>query len=165
MYYAISGKVPFPGGTTRDKARRHCEETPWHPRRFNLEVSEEFVEIMADMMEKDPHNRIQTAAEVAARLEPWAREAAPLPSQQLTKSPWMPPPLPTDADDDQLQDTDAGSDVFDNGDSRQGSSGSQISQTTSTGAAIGQETRRIRRVAPPPLPMQRYPRRQPLPAC
>ncbi|MCU0978602.1 MAG: serine/threonine protein kinase [Pirellulaceae bacterium] len=157
MYYAISGKVPFPGGTTRDKARRHCEETPWHPRRFNVEVSEEFVEIMADMMEKDPHNRIPTAAEVAARLEPWAREAAPLPSQQLTKSPWMPPPLPTDADDDQLQDTDAGSDVFDNGDSRQGSSGSQISQTTSTGAAIGQETRRIRRVAPPPLPMQRYP--------
>jgi serine/threonine protein kinase len=157
MYYAISGKVPFPGGTTRDKARRHCEETPWHPRRFNVEVSEEFVEIMADMMEKDPHNRVPTAAEVAARLEPWAREAAPLPSQQLTKSPWMPPPLPTDADDDQLQDTDAGSDVFDNGDSRQGSSGSQISQTTSTGAAIGQETRRIRRVAPPPLPMQRYP--------
>jgi hypothetical protein len=68
----------------------------------------------------------------------------------------MPPPLPTDADDDQMQDTDAGSDVFDNGDSRQGSS-SQISQSTSTGAALGQETRRIRRVAPPPLPMQRYP--------
>ncbi len=156
MYYAISGKVPFPGGTTRDKARRHCEETPWHPRRFNVEVSEEFVEIMADMMEKDPQNRIPTAAEVAARLEPWAREAAPLPSQQLTKSPWMPPPLPTDADDDQLQDTDAGSDVFDNGDSRQGS-GSQISQSTSPGAALGQETRRIRRVAPPPLPTQRYP--------
>lgn len=156
MYYAISGKVPFPGGTTRDKARRHCEETPWHPRRFNVEVSEEFVEIMADMMEKDPQKRIQTAAEVAARLEPWAREAAPLPSQQLTKSPWMPPPLPTDADDDQLQDTDASSDVYDNGDSRQGS-GSQISQPTYSAASGGQDTRRIRRVAPPPLPLQRTP--------
>jgi eukaryotic-like serine/threonine-protein kinase len=31
LYYAISGKVPFPGGTTKDKARRHLEETPWHP--------------------------------------------------------------------------------------------------------------------------------------
>ena len=156
LYYAISGKVPFPGGTTRDKARRHCEETPWHPRRFNVEVSEEFVEVMADMMEKEPQNRIQTAAEVAARLEPWAREAAPLPSQQLTKSPWMPPPLPTDADDE-LQDTDAGSDVYDNGDSRQGSSSSsQVSQATATVASGGQETRRIRRVAPPPLPSHRY---------
>jgi len=156
MYYAISGKVPFPGGTTREKARRHCEETPWHPRRFNVEVSEEFVEIMADMMEKDPQSRIQTAAEVAVRLEPWAREAAPLASLQLTKSPWMPPPLPTDADDDQLQDTDAGSDMYDNGDSRQGSSSGQISQTTSAVAAGAQETRRIRRVSPPPLPTHRY---------
>lgn len=155
LYYAISGKVPFPGGTTRDKARRHCEETPWHPRRFNVEVSEEFVEVMADMMEKEPQKRIQTAAEVAARLEPWAGEAAPLPSQQLTKSPWMPPPLPTDADDE-LQDTDAGSDVYDNGDSRQGSSSSsQVSQATATVASGGQETRRIRRVGPPPLPTHR----------
>ena len=111
---------------------------------------------MAHMMEKDPQKRIQTAAEVAARLEPWSREAAPLPSQQLTKSPWMPPPLPTDADDDQLQDTDAGSEVYDNGDSRQGSgSGSQISQPTYTAASAGQDTRRLRRVAPPPLPGQR----------
>ena len=39
LYYAVCGKVPFPGGSTRDKARRHCEETPWHPRRFNPELS------------------------------------------------------------------------------------------------------------------------------
>src|SRR5436309_3071473 len=29
LYYAVCGKVPFPGGTARDKARRHCEDTPW----------------------------------------------------------------------------------------------------------------------------------------
>ncbi|HUE70492.1 MAG TPA: serine/threonine-protein kinase, partial [Pirellulaceae bacterium] len=52
LYYAVSGKVPFPGGTARDKARRHMEETPWHPRRFNPELNEEFVDIIADMMEK-----------------------------------------------------------------------------------------------------------------
>jgi serine/threonine protein kinase len=155
LYYAISGKVPFPGGTTRDKARRHCEETPWHPRRFNIEISEEFVEIIADMMEKDPQARIPSAAEVAARLEPWAREATALPSQQLTKSPWMPPPLPTDAEDEDLQDTFTGEDQ-DEGDSRIGS-GSQTSQSTSGVASWAQETRRIRRVSPPPLPQQREP--------
>src|SRR5439155_11979419 len=40
LYYAITGKVPFPGGTAKDKARRHCEDTPWHPRRFNADLSE-----------------------------------------------------------------------------------------------------------------------------
>ncbi len=153
LYYAISGKVPFPGGTTVDKARRHCEETPWHPRRFNPEVSEEFVEVIADMMEKDPKKRVSTAAEVAVRLKPWAIEAAPLPSQQLTKSPWAPPPLPTDAEDEDLQDTFSGSDLYDDMDSA--SSGSQISQATSSVASSAQETRRLRRVTPPPLPIHR----------
>ena len=41
-------------------------------------------------------------------------------------------------------------------DSRQGS-GSQISQPTYPLTAGGQDTRRIRRVAPPPLPLQRSP--------
>ena len=34
----MTGKVPFPGGTHRDKARRHCEDIPLNPRRFNLGV-------------------------------------------------------------------------------------------------------------------------------
>jgi serine/threonine protein kinase len=146
LYYSISGKVPFPGGTTKDKARRHLEETPWHPRRFNPEVSEEFVEVIADMMEKDPRQRIPTAADVAARLEPWAREASPLPSQQLTKSPWTPPPLPTGAEDEELPETFDGGNPEDS-DSR----GSQASQPTFPAASGGQETRRIHRVQPPPL--------------
>ncbi|MFM7846599.1 MAG: protein kinase domain-containing protein, partial [Planctomycetota bacterium] len=99
LYYAICAKVPFPGGTTRDKARRHCEETPWHPRRFNVNISEEFVEVIADMMEKNPAARIQTAAEVVSRLEPWAQESSPLPAQQLSKARWMAPPIVVDTAD------------------------------------------------------------------
>ncbi len=62
LYYAVTGKVPFPGGTPKSKARRHLEETPWHPRRFNEEVSDDFVDLIGDMMEKDPKERIQSAA-------------------------------------------------------------------------------------------------------
>jgi serine/threonine protein kinase len=145
LYYAVSGKVPFPGGTTKDKARRHLEETPWHPRRFNPEISEEFVEIIADMMEKDPKERIQTAAEVIARLEPWARDSSPILSQQLTKQSWLPPPLPMEED---LQDTTGGSDILE--DDSRGGSASQLSQTTGGVASTNQETRRVR-VTPPPL--------------
>ena len=152
LYYAVTGKVPFPGGTTREKARRHLEDTPWHPRRFNPEIGEEFVEIIADMMEKDPAARIQTAAEVCARLEPWASETVPLPSQRMTKSPWMPPPLPTGLEDlEQLNDTHEGGFEPDELDSSRGSG--QWSQATDPLGISGQDTLRIRtgrkRRAPP----------------
>ncbi len=76
LYYAVTGKVPFAGGTTRDKAKRHLEDTPLHPRRLNAELSDDFVEVIADMMDKVPSRRMQTAAEVIARLKPWAGENA-----------------------------------------------------------------------------------------
>jgi len=108
LYYAVCGKVPFPGGTARDKARRHCSDTPWHPRRFNAELNEEFVEVIADMMEKDPKARIQSAAEVVARLELWAEDAVPITPRSIIRSPWSAPPVPNSADDEKenLQDTD-----------------------------------------------------------
>ncbi|MFT5524231.1 MAG: serine/threonine protein kinase [Pirellulaceae bacterium] len=150
LYYAVTGKVPFPGGTAAEKARRHCEETPWHPRRFNPEINEEFVEIIADLMEKDPESRVQTAADVAERLESWATDISLLSSQRMTKSPWTPPPLPG-ADDDQ-QDTDVGN-IPDDGVPQSGESGSQMSQGTEPVAAGQEDTRRLvsRRQKAPPL--------------
>jgi serine/threonine protein kinase len=141
LYYAVTGKVPFPGGTPGNKAQRHCEETPWHPRRFNPELGEEFVEIIADMMEKDPRARIGSMAEVAARLEPWASDAGPIPSQHLGKSPWLPPPLPID--DEELHDT--GSASFDFGDMSRAleQQSSQSMQPTDALGAAKQETTRM----------------------
>ena len=94
LYYAITGKVPFPGGTPRSKARRHLEETPWHPRRFNEEVSDEFVDLIGDMMEKTPSQRIQSAIEVAERLAPWAADDSPVLSEYLDRQRWTPAPVP-----------------------------------------------------------------------
>ena len=108
LYYAVTGKVPFPGGTPKSKARRHLEETPWHPRRFNEEVSDDFVDLIGDMMEKDPKERIQTAQEVAERLAPWATDDSPLLREDLGDRPrWTPAPL----DSPDAQDTDPNDDV------------------------------------------------------
>jgi serine/threonine protein kinase len=107
LYYAVTGKVPFPGGSTADKLRRHRFETPWHPRRFNPEINEEFAEIIADMMAKSPAERIASAAEVAARLQPWAGETSGYVVPALSKSPWKPFPLPTYGDDES-QETSVG---------------------------------------------------------
>lgn len=95
LYYAVTGKVPFPGGSSREKARRHCEETPWHPRRFNPELSDEFVDVIAEMMDKEPERRIPSAAEVAARLEPFVDDDMRVDFAGAMRSPWTAPSLPS----------------------------------------------------------------------
>jgi serine/threonine protein kinase len=135
LYYAVCGKVPFPGGNARQKALRHLEETPWHPRRFNPDLSEEFIEVIADMMEKDPKSRIQSAADVAARLEQWAGEASPIAPTSI-RSPWSAPPLPAEEEKDAIPDTDGG----DFSASGAEASHSQASQGTAPSAAGNHDT-------------------------
>jgi len=101
LYYTVCGKVPFPGGDTAHKLRRHLEETPIHPRRFAEKINEEFVDIIADMMDKDPNKRIQTCAEVAARLEPWAIDSSQITQPRMSRSPWSAPPPPSFGTDTQ----------------------------------------------------------------
>ncbi len=96
LYYCVTGKVPFPGGDSRTKCKRHCEQTPWHPRRFNPDLSEDFVDVIADMMEKDPARRIATAQEVAERLEPWTEAAVENVHRPIDRQSWMPPPPPNE---------------------------------------------------------------------
>ena len=93
----MTGKVPFPGGSAREKVRRHLHEHPWHPRQFCEDISEEFVELIADMMEKDPQKRLQTAEEVVNRLEPWAADMAHWSMSSMSPTPWTVPPIPTDS--------------------------------------------------------------------
>ena len=95
LYYAVTGKVPFPTGTAASKAVRHCEGQPYHPRMFNPELSEEFVEVIADMTEKDPKDRPESMEIVAERLAPWAETPVALSQRRLSRSPWIKSPVPT----------------------------------------------------------------------
>lgn len=151
LYYAVTGKVPFPGGSAKNKARRHLEETPWHPRRFNEEVSDEFVDLIADMMEKEPGSRIQTAGEVAHRLEPWAIDIGPIVGTAMVRSRWQAAPLPTDRDDDYSGATDTDS-AFGIGDISLSELG-QGSQGTVPGLSGLQDTANSMDSTPPPPPL------------
>jgi serine/threonine protein kinase len=149
LYYAVCGKVPFPGGTARDKANRHLNDTPWHPRRFNVDLHEEFVEVLADMMEKNPKTRIQSAAEIVARLEQFADVAAPLATRASLSSPWSAAPLPSGPDEpDAAQDTDGENSGLS---ASAEASASQVSQGTVS--ASGQDTKTIKPARPRPLPI------------
>jgi serine/threonine protein kinase len=76
LYYAVTGKVPFPGGNTPDKIRRHLEETPLNPLHFNPDLPEAFCDVIAAMMDKNPDTRTPTAAAVVELLRPWCDESA-----------------------------------------------------------------------------------------
>jgi serine/threonine protein kinase len=134
LYYAVTGKVPFPGGTSRDKARRHCEDAPINPRRFNLELSDEFVEVVAAMMDKNSDRRIGID-EVIKRLAPWAGNfvATTDVSEASSNTPSARSVLPS------LSDTQPS--LFDDLPPAQDESGaSQVSQRTDPVASAQQET-------------------------
>ena len=95
------------------------------------------MEIIADMMEKDPAKRISSCAEVVSRLEPCAGIPKSLPARQMVSSPWSSPPLP--GQEELLKEAD-----------ETGSLGGALSSVThSTGTS--QDTQASHGPAAPPL--------------
>jgi serine/threonine protein kinase len=131
LYYAVTGKVPFPGGTHRDKARRHCQDIPLNPRRFNSELTDEFIDVIAAMMEKDPRKRLPTTGDVIRRLAPWATDAVRYEVNPPSGGGELRPAVPS------LSDTEPG--LFDDIPSAD-ESPSQLSQPTDPVAQAAQET-------------------------
>jgi serine/threonine protein kinase len=133
LYYAVTGKVPFPGGNTPDKVRRHLDETPLNPLHFNPDLPEGFCDAIAAMMDKNPDTRTPTAAAVVELLRPWCDESATRhlmetfpPGSGIFSRGGAPPPPPTQALDE------TASFVLDDAEYAQGQveSPSQISQGT-----------------------------------
>jgi serine/threonine protein kinase len=83
LYYAVTGKAPFPGGSTRDKLRRHLEEAPLSPSLFVPQLDPSLAELIAHMMHKRPSERLQSAADVVDRLRPWTESADASAWQQI----------------------------------------------------------------------------------
>jgi serine/threonine protein kinase len=69
LYYAVTGKVPFPGQTLAEKTEGHLHSLPVHPRLLNASLTDELVDVIADMMAKDPRERTSSAEKVSRRLK------------------------------------------------------------------------------------------------
>ena len=92
LYYAVTGLVPFPGGTKNDKIQRHLFEPPRPLPEIQSGLSDAFCRVVHDMMAKSPADRVGSAAAVIERLRPWVVEARKRPI--LGPSPSMPPAFP-----------------------------------------------------------------------
>jgi len=71
LYFAVTGEVPFPGGTRQEKTQRQLTEQPRPIRQLEPGVSEEFCRVVVAMMQKNPADRPPSAEAVIERLRPW----------------------------------------------------------------------------------------------
>ncbi|HXG09450.1 MAG TPA: serine/threonine-protein kinase [Gemmataceae bacterium] len=72
FYFLLTGQVPFPGGSSFEKLVRHCTEEPTPVEKLRPEVPREVSAIVRRLMAKDPRQRFQTPAALAAALAPFA---------------------------------------------------------------------------------------------
>jgi serine/threonine protein kinase len=72
LYFALTGQQPFPGGTAKDKLRRHRLADPVPIPHLNPDVPAPFVGLVRRLMKKNPDQRVRSAAELHELLLPWA---------------------------------------------------------------------------------------------
>ncbi len=76
LYFALSGRPPFPGGTSKEKIYRHRREEPTPLLRLRPDLPRGFITLITRLMVKNPVERISTAGEVEEQLLRWANEQA-----------------------------------------------------------------------------------------
>jgi serine/threonine protein kinase len=77
LYFLLTGKVPFPGGSAGQKVARHLAKEPVPVERLRPEVPPEVAAVVRRLMAKDPGQRYQTPAELAEVLASLAESPAP----------------------------------------------------------------------------------------
>jgi eukaryotic-like serine/threonine-protein kinase len=72
LYFALTGRPPFPLGGTKEKIQAHRNSQPEPIQFVNPSVPTDFAVLVHSLMAKDPAQRPATMAQVRALLEPWA---------------------------------------------------------------------------------------------
>jgi len=83
LYFALSGEVPFPGGTAKEKIKRHRSEAPRPLRALAPHVSEAMCRVVEAMMEKLPEKRVSQARDVVQLLARWVPDHPVPPSRRV----------------------------------------------------------------------------------
>jgi serine/threonine protein kinase len=74
LYYAVTGKPPYPGGDRADKARRHLDHNPIKKQEIqdnSKHSSTGFCDVIYGMLLKEPSDRYQSMEEVIDALGNW----------------------------------------------------------------------------------------------
>jgi serine/threonine-protein kinase len=100
FYYALAGRVPFPGETAVEKLIKHLMERPEPLEKVSPQVPPAVAAIVKKLMAKDPEERYQTPAELARELDAWAVERPKVVSTTPTscRPLWITPPTQVSGD-------------------------------------------------------------------
>lgn len=71
LYFILAGRVPFPGGSRKEKLHRHLHEAPVPLHEAAPQVGRELSSVVDAMMRKTVAERIGGVGEVIDRLRPW----------------------------------------------------------------------------------------------
>ncbi len=82
LYFALTGRPPFAGGTAHQKIKRHCTEEPTLASQLNPLVQPAFETILVKMMNKRPEARFASMTELHEALSPWTTGEEVLPLDQ-----------------------------------------------------------------------------------
>jgi serine/threonine protein kinase len=95
LYYLLTARLPFPEVTPMEKLIKHQLEEPYPVEMIRGDVPAQLLAALRSMLVKNPDERMQTAAEVAAALEPFCGHEAPQGEQTLASAPSkLPSPSP-----------------------------------------------------------------------
>lgn len=73
LYYMLTGRPPYPGGTVLQKLLSHGNSPPPDPRELRLEVSDDLTAILHKMLAKRPGDRYRRPVDLLADLAELAR--------------------------------------------------------------------------------------------
>jgi serine/threonine protein kinase len=79
LYFALTGRPPFTGGSARDKIQRHRDQEAEPLTQLNPAVPDPFAALVGQMMAKNPEQRMPTAAHVRSALLAWSTVPSVLP--------------------------------------------------------------------------------------
>jgi len=91
LYFLLTGKPPFAGGSVVQKLSAHLHCIPRPLDEVRPEVPRALAHVVARMLDKRPEERYQTPAEVAQALVPFLRPLAaqPMPPRRRRWLPWV----------------------------------------------------------------------------
>ena len=71
LYFLLTGRPPFPKGSTADRLQQHQDASPEDIRKLRPQTPKPLVDLCQEMMEKDPDKRPASTEEVAERCQAW----------------------------------------------------------------------------------------------
>jgi len=74
LYFLLTGRPPFPEGSISERLLKHQTTKPDSIFKTRPDAPPSLVDVCETMMAKKPHDRFQTAADVAERLTEWLAE-------------------------------------------------------------------------------------------